>query len=153
MPSLQKSELWRGVKEDIEANFEHLKISKPLVLVFIPSCLGVYPDRLPGVCPQGQMDAVAAGGVPARSGTGTCRPPVSRMEACVSWCTPGCEAWRIPQPNMMLTSWYRLGKPPGLVIPGGLRRSLNKVTTKAEVRTSEEPGKADTQWGEKEKDP
>lgn len=152
MSSLQKSELWWGAREDIQANFEHLKISKPLALVFISSCLGVHPDCPPGVCLWGQMNAVVAGAVPARSGTGACWPPVSRMDACIGWCTPGHRAWRSPQPNVTLASWYGLGKPPGLDIPWALRRSLNDLTTKPEVRTSEELGKAGTQRGEEEKD-
>ena len=146
---------YRGhiAREGIEANFEHLKISRTLALTFISSCLGAHPDRPPsGVCLWGQMDAVVAGAVPARSGTGACWPPVSRTDARVGRCKRGQEAWKSPQPNTMLVSRYGLGKPLDLAIPGALRRSLNDLTTEPEVRTSEELGKAGTQRREEEKE-
>lgn len=56
------------MREDIKANFEHVKISRTLALMFVSSCLGVHPDCPPGVCLWGQMDAAVARAVPAHLG-------------------------------------------------------------------------------------
>ena len=61
---------YRGhiVREGIEANFEHLKISRTLALTFISSCLGAHPDRPPRGLPLGTDGCRCGRGCPCPLG-------------------------------------------------------------------------------------